>query len=294
MQTLTPPPIAAQPPQLSSGGRTAFRLTLIAIAALVVATTVAALGVTAWGVSALRVITDSQTLPSAMRSLVIDTARIPVAIRITADRETREPKADLRLLNTTRSGPHQLSVSSDAGETRLSIAGNPGPMLAWARSGEITVSLPPDQARRLTVRTEQEIGAVIAQADLDQLIARTTDGAIILRGGARRIEVHTVDGDVATREPIAVTEQFIANTTDGDITADFRDTAPRNIEAVTRSGDVAIGLPERGPYLVRAQSTGSTDVRVPETTSADNAVAQIVARSTDGDVVVQQLSLRKR
>jgi hypothetical protein len=289
VQTLTPPPITAQPPQLSSGGRTAFRLTLIAIAALVVAATVAALGVTAWGVSALRVITDSQTLPSAMRSLVIDTARIPVAIRITADRETREPKADLRLLNTTHSGAHQLVVSSVGGETRLTIAGNPGPMLEWARGGEITVAVPPDQARRLTVRTEQEIGAVIAQADLDQLIARTTEGAVILLGGARRIEVHTVDGDVATRDPIAVTEQFIASSSDGDITVDFRDTAPRSIEAVTRNGDVAIGLPERGPYLVRAQSNGSTDVQVPETHSADTAVAQITARSSNGDVVVQQL-----
>ena len=294
MQTLTPPPIPAQPPQLSSGGRTALRLTLITIAALVVATTVAALGVTAWGVSALRVITDSQALPSTMRALVIDTARIPVAIRITADRETREPKADLRLLNTTHSGAHQLSVSTVGGETRVTIAGNPGPMLAWARGGEITVALPPDQARRLTVRTQQEFGAVIAQADLDQLEARTNDGEIILLGGARRIEVHTVDGSVTTRDPIAVSEQFIASTSDGDVTVDFRDTAPRSVEAITRNGDVAIGLPERGPYLVRTQTSGSTDVQVPETNSPDTAVAQIIARSSDGDVVVQQLSLRNR
>ncbi|GAS86266.1 DUF4097 family beta strand repeat-containing protein [Mycolicibacterium brisbanense] len=294
MQTLMPPPIAAQPPQLSPGGRTAFRLTLIAIAALVVATTVAALGVTAWGVSALRVITDSQALPSAMRTLVVDTARIPVAIRITADRETREPKADLRLLNTTHSGAHHLLVSSVGGETRLTIAGNPGPMLEWARGGEITVALPPDQARRMTVRTEQDLGAVIAQADLDQLIARTNDGEIVLLGGARRIEVHTVDGEVITRDPIAVSEQFVAGTSDGDIAVDFRDTAPRSVEATTRNGNVAIGLPERGPYLVRAQSNGSTDVQVPETNSPEAAVAQITARSSNGDVVVQQLSLRNR
>ncbi|WP_018599052.1 hypothetical protein [Mycobacterium sp. 155] len=189
MQTLTPSLPVAQPPQLSPGGRSAFRLTLIAIATLVAATTVAALGVTAWGVSTLRVITDSRTLPSTMRTL----------------------------LNTTHSGAHQLSVSSDGDDTRISIAGNPGPMLAWARGGEITVSLPPDLARRLSVRTEQDLGAVIAEADLDQLTARTTEGAILLRGAARRIEVHTVDGDVATRDPIAVTQQFIANSSNGDV-----------------------------------------------------------------------------
>ena len=51
--------------------------------------------------------------------------------------------------------------------------------------------LPPDLARRLTVTTQQKIGVVLAYADLDQLIARTDDGEIVLSGSARRIEVHT-------------------------------------------------------------------------------------------------------
>ncbi|MUL84857.1 MULTISPECIES: DUF4097 family beta strand repeat-containing protein [unclassified Mycolicibacterium] len=294
MTTIAPPPPASPAPQLSSGGRTAFRLALIAAAALLVAGTVAALGATAWGVSTVRVVTDHQALPPTMRSLVIDTAHIPIAIRITADRETREAGADLRLVNTTHSGEHRLQMTADGDETRIVIAGNPSPMLEWARGGEITIAVPPEQARRLTVRTQQEIGTVIAQADLDQLIARTTDGPIILRGAARRIEAHTVTGDIVSHDPIAVTEQFSATTSDGDITVDFRDAAPRRVDAVSRHGDVVIGLPERGPYLVHAQSGSSTQVRVPETTDADSATAEVTVRSDDGDVVVEGVGLGRR
>lgn len=289
MTTIAPPPPVNPPPRLTPGGRTTFRLVLIAAATLLVAGTVAALGVTAWAVSTVRVVTDHQGLPATMRSLVIDTAHIPVAIRITADRETREAAADLRLVNTSRSGAHRLELSTDGDETRIVIAGKPSRMLEWARGGEITIAVPPEQARRLTVRTEQELGTVIAQADVDQLISRVTSGAIILRGAARRIEAHAVDGEVVSRDPIAVTEEFSATTSDGDITVDFRDTAPRRVDAVSRNGDVVIGLPGRGPYLVHAQSGSSTTVRVPETTVADSAAAEVTARSDDGDVVVDRV-----
>ncbi|MFV8163113.1 DUF4097 family beta strand repeat-containing protein [Mycobacterium sp. 134] len=289
MTTIAPPPPVNPPPQLNSGGRTTFRLVLIASATLLVAGAVAALGVTAWGVSTVRVVTDHQGLPATMRSLVIDTEQIPVAIRITADRETREATADLRLVNTTHSGAHRLQVITDGDGTRITIAGKPSPMLEWARGGEITIAVPPEQARRLTVRTEQELGSVIAQADVDQLISRVSDGAIILRGAARRVEAHTVDGEIVSRDPIAVTEEFSATTSDGDITVDFRDAAPRRVDAVSRNGDVVIGLPERGPYLVHAQSGASTEVRVAETNDPDVAAAEVTVRSDDGDVVVERV-----
>lgn len=289
MTTIAAPPPVNPPPQLKPGGRTTFRLVLIASATLLVAGTVAALGAAAWAVSNVRVVTDHQGLPSTMRSLVIDTAPIPIAIRITADRETREATADLRLVNTTRSGAHRLQVTTDGDGTRITIAGNPSPMLEWARGGEITIAVPPEQARRLTVRTEQEMGTVIAQADVDQLISRVSDGAIILRGAARRVEAHTVDGAIVSRDPIAVTEEFSATTSDGDITVDFRDAAPRRVDAVSRNGDVVIGLPERGPYLVHAQSEASTQVRVAETTDRAAAAAEVTARSDDGDVVVERV-----
>ncbi|KHO18351.1 DUF4097 family beta strand repeat-containing protein [Mycolicibacterium setense] len=289
MTTVAAPPPVNPPPQLNPGGRTTFRLVLIAAATLLVAGTVAALGAAAWAVSNVRVVTDRQGLPATMRSLVIDTARIPVEIRITADRETRDAVADLRLVNTSHSGAHRLQVTTEGSETRIAIAGNPSPVLEWARGGEITIAVPPEQARRLTVRTEQEIGTVIAQADVDQLIARVDDGSIILRGAARRVEAHTVDGEIVSRDPVAVSEEFNATTSDGDITVDFRDAAPRRVEAVSRNGDVVIGLPGRGPYLVHAQSGSSTDVRVPETAVPDIAVAQITVRSDDGDVVVDRV-----
>lgn len=293
MTTISTPPPVAPPPRLTPGGRTAFRLLLIAAAALLVVGTLAGLGVAAWGVSTVRVVTDHQALPATMRTLVIDTAQVPVAIRITADRETREAKADMRLVNTTHSGEHRLAVSTDGDEARISISGNPSPMLEWARGGEIVIALPPEQARRLTVRTEQEIGAVFAQADVDQLIARTTDGAIVLSGAARRIEAHTVNGEIVSRDPIAVTDEFSATTSDGAITVDFRDAAPRTVDAISRDGTVVIGLPEPGPYLVRAQSGSSTRVRVPETTNPGNAVAEITARSDNGEVVVEEVGLER-
>ncbi|SEQ81997.1 hypothetical protein SAMN04488583_3655 [Mycobacterium sp. 88mf] len=289
MTTIAAPPPVNPPPQLNPGGRTTFRLVLISSAVLLVVGTVAALGVAAWAVSTVRVVTDHQALPATMRSLVIDTAQIPIEIRITADRETRDATADLRLVNTTHSGAHRLQVTTDQDGTRITIAGNPSPMLEWARGGEITIAVPPEQARRLTVRTEQELGTVIAQADVDQLISRVSDGSIILRGAARRVEAHTVDGEIVSRDPIAVTEEFSATTSDGDITVDFRDAAPRRVDAVSRNGDVVIGLPERGPYLVHAQSGASTEVRVAETNDPDVAAAEVTVRSDDGDVVVERV-----
>jgi putative adhesin len=281
-----PPAPASPPPQLSPGGRTAIRVTIVAAASIVMVGVVAALGVTSWGLSTFRVSADTQTLPMSMRSVVIDTADVPIAIRIIADRNATEPRANLRLVNSTQAGEHRLVVTEDPAGTRVSIEGRSSSILGWARGGEITLTLPPDQARRLTVRTEQDAGVVMAQADLDQLIARTDNGAVILSGGARRIEVHTVNGDVSSRHPLAVTEEFAATTANGDITVDFRDAAPRVVEATSRDGDVAIGLPGRGPFLVHAQSGQSSRVRVPETSDPGSAVAEVSARSDNGDVVV--------
>jgi hypothetical protein len=62
-----------------------------------------------------------------------------------------------------------------------------------------------------------------------------------------------------------------------------------SIDAVSRNGDVVIGLPERGPYLVHAQSGASTEVRVAETNDPDVAAAEVTVRSDDGDVVVERV-----
>ncbi len=132
---------------------------------------------------------------------------------------------------------------------------------------------------------------LMAQADLDQLIARTTNGPVLLSGSARRVEVHSVDGDVITRSAISVTESFGATTIDGDIEVDFK-AAPRTLDATTRDGDISIGLPPRGPYVVNAntgEESGATVVRVPQTTNRTDAAAVITARSENGDVVIDDL-----
>jgi len=292
--TIAPPPPApaTPPPPLSPGGRTAFRISLIAAAAVLVVGTLISLGVAAWGVASFRVITDTKPLPVAMRSVFVDTGSIPVAVRITTDREAREPRADLRMVNSTRAGANPLAVNTDAAGTRITINGEASTFLDLGRAGEITLVLPPDLARKLTVTTQQDTGVVLAQADIDQLIARTDNGDVVLSGSARRIEIHTDNGDVVTREPISVSESFSAATDNGDIKVDFSDAAPRTVDVTSDNGDVIIALPARGPYVVNAntgEEVGATVVRVPQTTDRKAAAAVITARSDNGEVIIDDL-----
>jgi hypothetical protein len=292
MTTIAPPPPApaTPPPPLSPSGRTAFRITLIAAAAVLVVGTLASLGTVAWGVASFRVITDSKPLPSGMRSVVVDTGSVPVAIRISTDREAREPRADLRMVNSIRAGANPLAVNTDAAGTRVTINGESSAFLDFGRAGEINLVLPPDLGRKLTVTAYQDTGVVLAQADVDQLIAHTDTGAVVLSGAARRIEVHNVDGEVVTRDPIRVTESFSASSETGDIKVDFAETAPRTVDATSQDGDVVIALPQRGPYMVNVNSThGDTQIRVPQTTSRENAAAVVTARTQTGDVIIDDL-----
>jgi Putative adhesin len=293
--TIAPPPPTppvtpappASPPALSPGGRTTIRVVLVAAATVLVLGAVGALGTGAWGVSTFRVITDSQPLPSTMRSLVVDTGQLPVAVRITADRAATGPRADMRMVNSTRAGSHPLTVTNDPAGSHITISGEPSSFLQWGRAGEITVVLPPELARRLTVTSQQRTGVLMAQADLDQLTARMTHGAVLLSGSARRIEVDSVDGDVVTRSAISVGESFRATTANGDIEADFT-TAPRRLDAITDNGDVQIALPPPGPYVVNADAGGDRLVRVPQS-SDRKAAAVVTARSDTGDIRIGEL-----
>jgi hypothetical protein len=290
--TIAPPPPApaSPPPPLSPGGRTAVRVTLIVAAAVLVVGAVATLGTAAWGISSFRVIRDSQPLPTSMRSVVVDTGSVPIAVRITADRDAREPRADLRMVNSTRAGANPLVVNADGANVRVTISGEQSMFMDWGRAGEITLVLPPELARRLSVTTQQDNGIVLAEAGLDQLIARTDNGKVILSGSARRIEIHTDNGDVVTRDPIVVTESFAATTDNGDVSVDFSDAAPRTVEATTDNGDVVVALPARGRYVVNATTdNGDAVVRVPQVTDRENAAAVVTARSENGDVVIDDL-----
>jgi hypothetical protein len=213
-----------------------------------------------------------------------------VAVPITADREAREPRADLRMVNSTRAGTNPLAVNTAGGDTRITINGESTPFLDWGRAGEITLVLPPDLARKLTVTTKQDAGVVLAQADIDQLIAHTDNGEVILSGSARRIEIHSDNGDVVSRKAITVSESFSASTDNGDIKVDFSEAAPRTIDVVTDNGEVILALPARGPYAVNASTdNGDTVVRVPQATDREKAAAVVTARSENGDVVIDDL-----
>jgi hypothetical protein len=271
------------------------RVLLVAAAAVLLIGTVSSLAVAAFRLSAVRVTTDTQPLPTAMRSLTVDAADSATLIRIVTDRAAAEPRVDLRQVDSRPSLEAAVSVTNDPAGTRVSIASQPGAFMNWNQAAELTVTLPPELARRLSVTVQQEDGLLMAQANLDQLVARMTDGAVLLSGSARRIDIVSQDGSVNTRDPILVSESFSATTTDGDISVDFKDAVPRTIDATSRDGDVAIALPPRGPYLVDANTDngdGSTVVRVPQTNDPDDAAALVTARSEDGDVVVTTLGQR--
>lgn len=290
-----PPPSPAAPPPLTPGSRTAVRVLLVAAAAVLLIGTVSSLAVAAFGLSSLRVTTDTQPLPTVMRSLTVDTADSATLIRIVADRAAAEPRVDFRQVNSRRAPDAAVSVSNDPAGTRVNISPHAGAFMDWNRAGELTVTLPPELARKLSVTVQQEDGVLMAQADLDQLVARTIDGAVMLSGAARRIEIISQDGSVFTRDPISVTESFSVTTTDGDISVDLKDVAPRTVNATSRDGAVTIALPPRGPYLVDANTDngdGSTVVRVPQTNDPDDAAALVTAQSEDGDVVVTTLGQR--
>jgi Putative adhesin len=285
-----PPPAPATPPPLSPGGRTAVRVTLIVAAAVLAVGAVASFGTVAWDLSSFRVITDSKPLPTAMRSLVVDTGSVPIAVRITTDREAREPRVDLRMVNSTRAGANPLMVNTDPAGARITLSGEASTILDRSRAGELTPVLPPDLARRLTVTTQQENGVVLAYADLDQLIARTDNGEVGLSGSARRIEIHTENGDVVTRDPILVSESFSTSTANGDIKVDLKGSAPRTVEATSENGDVIVALPARGRYVVNANTeNGDTAIRVPQATDREDAAAVVTVRSENGDVIIDDL-----
>jgi hypothetical protein len=264
------------------------RAFLVIAALVVVVGTALSLGLGSWVVSRFRVVASVTELPSDTSSLVIDTGQGASAVRLTTDRDVREPRVSMRMLTSGRSGERTLQVDRDGPTTRVTVNGGMPDLVGWDRAGEITVTMPPEMARRMSVTTTQDRGVLLVRADLDSLTAHNTYGAVILSGSARRIEVTGRDGTVFTREPISVSESFAAESVDGDVSVDFADAPPRSIDASTGTGDITIALPKPGPYLVRA-SGDSARVRVPETTDPARATAEVTARSEDGSVTVSTL-----
>ena len=132
---------------------------------------------------------------------------------------------------------------------------------------------------------------VMADADIDQLTARTTDGAVVLNGSARRIDITNDHGDVASRNAISVAESFRTVTETGDVSVDFA-AAPAVVDVETGDGDVVLAVPDPGPYAVNAstgEGRGSTVVSVPQTRNREDAASVVTARSETGDVVVEAL-----
>ncbi|OBJ41050.1 hypothetical protein A5630_23595 [Mycolicibacterium mucogenicum] len=276
----------ATPPALTPGGRSAMRSLLVVTAVVVTLSAAAGIGGLAWGISSVRVAAETETLPADFSSLTIDTGDMPTAIRITSDRNVNEPRVRMRLLNTAKDDHQALKVTRNGGAVSLTVTGEPSPLFDFGPPGEIMVTLPPDVAHRLSVTTKQQVGVMLSQTDLDQLTVHNTDGAVVLGGNARRIEIHTQSGDIQTRDPIVVTDAFVAESTDGHIGVDFKEVAPRTVEVTNRDSDIDLTVPTGGPYLVRAQAGDHAQVRVPQTEDPARAVSQITARTDDGSITI--------
>ncbi len=290
--TVPSPPPASPPPPLSPGGRTAIRVVVIIAAAVLVIGTVASLGALAWGVSNFRVVTDSVALPATLRSIAVDTGSVPVAVHITSDpnarRAARRHEDGELGARGFGSAVGERRRPLGAGEHRRRGVTDPG----LGPGSEITLVLPPQQARRMTVTTQQETGVVFAQADLDQLITRTGDGGVELRGSARRIDITAEHANIRSRDPIAVSDAFRVTTGAGDVDVEFS-SVPKTIDAQTGNGDITVALPAPGPFVVNAttgQQWGTTVVRVPQTRDSGDAASVVTVRSDTGDVTVEELN----
>lgn len=274
-------------------GRTGIRVTLVVAATLLLLGTLGGLTAAAVGLGSTRVSADSRPLPSTMRSLTVDTAELPVALRLRSDPQADRPRVEMRLVSPAGARPQRLEIDAGQAEVRITVRGEESRWVDWAQAGQLTVVLPPALAAGLSVQTTHQAGILLVDTALRALVTHTTHGAVILNGPAGSVEVHTEHGMVATRSPIAVRESFVADSVDGDIDVDIdvdNAEAPTRIEAVTGNGDVRIGLPRRGPYAVTAQAgyLGGTTIAVEQTRDPDRALATVVARSSTGSVTVDE------
>jgi len=280
MTTFAPP---SAPPPLTPGNRTAVRVMLVIAAAVLVVGSVAGLGVTAWGLSSLRASNDGKDLPGNMRSLAIDGSDVSVTVK--SDPKVTTPRAELRTVGSSRRGQQRLNVTTDAGQTRIRVTKDSDHVLGFG-SSDLTVTLPPALAAGLFVTTQQNDGTLTVDADLNRLVARSSDGDVVLNGAVHVVDVSARDGDVASRKALSISDSFVVDAVDGDVAVTFAEPAPRKITATTRDGDIALTLPETGPYLVKTRSEYATSVDVPETTDPARAVSEVTARSDDGNIAI--------
>jgi hypothetical protein len=280
MTTIAPP---STPPPLTPGNRAALRVILVIAAAVLVVGSVAGLGVAAWGLSSLRTTNDGKDLPGNMRSLAIDAS--DVSVHVKSDPNVTAPRAELRTVGSSSRAQQRLNVTTDAAETRIRVTRDSGRVGGFGTS-DLTVTLPPALAAGLFVTTQQDDGTLTVDADLNRLVAKSSDGDVVLNGAVRVVDVSARDGDIASRKPLSVSESFVVEAVDGDVAVAFAEPAPRTITATTRDGDVSITLPATGPYLVKTRSEAATSVEVPETTDPAQAVSEVTVRSGDGSIAI--------
>lgn len=263
-----------------------MRVVLVFLAVLLSLGTLGVLGALAYGLSGLRLVTETEKLPYGVRLLTLDTGDIPLSVRLISDDDATEPRVNLRI--TANTDDIHLAVANEGASGRVTVLQSGSGFARFIRNGEIEVVLPPTVARQLSMTVNQQSGSLSAHSDLDQLVANTHDGGVVLGGRARRVDINLHHGDIRTSTAIAVSDSFRAATESGGISVDFRET-PRTMEAVAE-GDVTVRLPASGPYRVLAQSgarDGETTVTVPQTTTPSAPL--VMVHSTGGSATVTEL-----
>ena len=150
--------VAERPPELKGGHRTMMRLVLVVIAVLVSIGSLVSLCVIAFGVSSIRVVTDTQALPTTTRVLDINTGDVPVDVRLVTDADVKEPRVDLRLV--TRGDGTHLAVAENAADSRVTLSDSGSGFLWFNRTGEIKVVLPPDLAQGMSVTVNNQARSI--------------------------------------------------------------------------------------------------------------------------------------
>ena len=228
-----------------------------------------------------------EVAPDATVSLCVE--RGDVLVRGTEGREVRASAAGAARIELRRAGAAagpargvEILASDDRGVTGCSFSGSVA--VDVPRGSTVVVKT---VLARVTVsgvahaRVETVSGEVSLQGITRSADASSANGDLSLRKSAGRVRLQTISASVEAAEvaPVEAADQFVAQTTSGDVT--LSNVGHARVEASTTSGHVELtgALARGGVYLLKAYSGG-----VKVTLPAD-ASFRVDARVAHGEIV---------
>ena len=116
----------------------------------------------------------------------------------------------------------------------------------------------------------------IRGSGLEAVAARTSNGSIVIRGLAARIEAHTSNGPI---ELESVNGAVRATTSNGGIRADLSPGAVGELDLRTSNGAVQLDLPTSWNGLIRATTSNGT-IRLPGAESSEGSAEALLGDAT--------------